>query len=167
MAKIGSWYIGVAAEAYCAGLFSRCEVNVSVQYGADQPEYDLAISKDDKMLKVSVKGSQDGAWGLTQSYLKDRNYHGAVDLWLARHSQKTIFCFVQFQNVGLLDHPRVYLATPGEIANHMKASACGRGDTVLYEEYTRGPRSSAPGYIERIPMAWCFSKDRLLALLSV
>ncbi len=46
------------------------------------------------MLKVSVKGSQDGSWGLTQSYLQDANYHGAVDAWLTKHSKEQ--CFVWF-----------------------------------------------------------------------
>jgi hypothetical protein len=45
--KTKSWHIAVAG----------CDV--SVQYGADQPEYDLIVAKGDRMLKVSVKGSQD------------------------------------------------------------------------------------------------------------
>jgi hypothetical protein len=61
--KISPWHIAVAAEAYAAGLFARCGLDVSVQYGADQPEYDLVVVRGDYMLKVSVKGSQDGSWG--------------------------------------------------------------------------------------------------------
>src|SRR5687767_8565259 len=91
------WHVGVAAEAYAAALFARCGLDVSVQYGANQPEYDLVITQGDKLLKVSVKGSKDGSWGLTQSYLKHANYHGAIDTWLARHKPRTIFCFVQFK----------------------------------------------------------------------
>src|SRR6266511_3200443 len=55
---VSSWHIGVAAEAYTAGLFARCGFDVSVQYGANQPEYDLVIVKDDKVLKISLKGSR-------------------------------------------------------------------------------------------------------------
>lgn len=56
-----SWHVAVAAEAFAAALFARCGVDVSVQYGANQPEYDLIVSQGERMLKVSVKGSQDGS----------------------------------------------------------------------------------------------------------
>jgi hypothetical protein len=57
-------------------------------YGANQPEYDLMITDGDRLLKVSVKGSTDGGWGLTQTQLAklgNVNYHGAVDAWLLRN----------------------------------------------------------------------------------
>jgi hypothetical protein len=69
--RISSFQIAVAAEAFAAGLFARCGLDVSVQYGANQPEYDLIVAKAERMLKVSVKGSQDGSWGLTMSHLKE------------------------------------------------------------------------------------------------
>ena len=49
------------------------------------------------MLKISVKGSQDGGWGLTQSYKKGCDYHEAIRKWLGSHHKKTIFCLVQFK----------------------------------------------------------------------
>lgn len=67
---ISSWHVGVAAEAFAAALFARYGYYVSVQYGANQPEYDLITESQGKMLKISVKGSQDGSWGLTQSFKK-------------------------------------------------------------------------------------------------
>ena len=70
MKSISSWHVGVAAEAYAAAVFARYGYDVSVQYGANQPEYDLISVCGDKMLKISVKGSQDGGWGLTQNYKK-------------------------------------------------------------------------------------------------
>ena len=70
MKTISSWHVGVAAEAYTAAVFARYGYDVSVQYGANQPEYDLIAVSGDKMLKISVKGSQDGSWGLTQGYKK-------------------------------------------------------------------------------------------------
>ena len=70
MGKMTSWHVGVAAEAFVAAQFARMRYDVSVQYGANQPEYDLIAVSGDKMLKISVKGSQDGGWGLTQSYKK-------------------------------------------------------------------------------------------------
>ncbi len=69
---------------------ARLGYDISVQYGANQPEYDLAIIKGDRLIKVSVKGSKDGGWGLTQSNLTKAdsenentkaNYHGAIDIW--------------------------------------------------------------------------------------
>lgn len=82
------WHVGVAAEAFAAAQFARYTYDVSVQYGANQPEYDLIAVSGDKMLKISVKGSQDGSWGLTQSFKKGRNYHEAVQEWLNRHYKK-------------------------------------------------------------------------------
>jgi len=67
-----SWHVAVAAEATAAALFARCGYDVSVQYGANQPEYDLIVAKGEELLKVSVKGSQDGSWGLCQGYLKPK-----------------------------------------------------------------------------------------------
>jgi len=64
-----SWQVATAAEAFAAGQFARCGWDVSGQYGANQPEYDLVAVDGDLMLKVSVKGSQDGSWGLTQSFI--------------------------------------------------------------------------------------------------
>jgi Holliday junction resolvase-like predicted endonuclease len=61
--KPTSWHIGVAAEAFAAAQFARLGYNVSVQYGANQPEYDLIVVRKDHMMKVSVKGSQDWGWG--------------------------------------------------------------------------------------------------------
>lgn len=92
-----SWHVSVAAEAIAAALFARCGCDVSVQYGANQPEYDLMVAKDEHLLKVSVKGSKDGGWGLCQSYLtkKKADYHAAIDRWLARHRRGSLFRTVQ------------------------------------------------------------------------
>ena len=156
-----SWQVSVAAEAFAAGQFARFGWDVSVQYGANQPEYDLVAVNGDKMLKVSVKGSKAGGWGLTQSFLQEANYHGAVDTWLARHSKSTIFCLVEFKNVAPDALPRMYLATPFEIAAWLKAAAAGRGDTILYEEHVWSSRARATGTIDRIPASWKFTEDRL------
>jgi len=166
LAPFSSWHVGVAAEAFAAGLFARCGLDVSVQYGADQPEYDLIIARGDKMLKVSVKGSKDGSWGLTQSYLKQANYHGAVDAWLKRHKPRTIFCFVQFKGVAEDQMPRTYLATPKDVASRLLATAKGRGDTILYEKHTWGPKAVGAGSIEQIPEQWKFSLARVEELLD-
>ena len=134
MKKVSSWHIGVAGEAFAAAQFARYGIDVSVQYGANQPEYDLIATKGDKMLKVSVKGSQDG--------------------------KKTIFCLVQFQNVADDQLPRMYLATPAEIAQALHDSRSGLGETVLRENHVWGERASAAGTIDRLPEEWLFTKER-------
>ena len=164
--KVSGWHIAVAAEAYAAGLFARCGVDVSVQYGANQPEYDLIVAKGDRLMKVSVKGSQDGSWGLTQSFVKQANYHAAIDTWRQRHSAKTVFCLVQFKNVALDQLPRVYLATTEEIAQRLRETASGRGDSILYETHLWGSRAHAAGTEEVIPAHWRFSRERVEALLQ-
>lgn len=166
--EISSWHVGVAAEAIAAGLFARCNFDVSVQYGANQPEYDLIIVKGDKLLKVSVKGSQDGGWGLTQSHLRHGDYLGAIDQWHAKHKPKTIFCFVQFKGVPLDGMPRVYVATPAEVANRLKTTCAGVGSTILYENYTWTARANAKyaNTTEIIPPTWKFTKQRVESLFD-
>lgn len=159
--EISPWHVGVAAEAYAAALFARYGYDVSVQYGANQPEYDLIAVSGDKILKISVKGSQDGSWGLTQSYKKDCDYHEAIAKWLDAHHKKTIFCLVQFKNTAPNEMPRFYLASPKEIADRMNATAGGRGDTILYEDHTWSARAAGHGTTDRIPDDWIISSERL------
>jgi hypothetical protein len=45
--------VSVAAESFTAALFAWAGFDISVQYGANQPEYDLVVVKGDKMRKVS------------------------------------------------------------------------------------------------------------------
>ena len=166
--RIKPFHVGIAAEAFVAAQFARCGYNVLVQYGANQPEYDLVVVKikDGKSMNVSVKGSQDGAWGLTQSFLKNADYHGAVDKWLEKHHKKTVFAFVQFLDVPLYEMPRLYLAFPKEIAAVLKSSAKDRGDTILYEEKKRGARAYGSGTIDKIPDEWKFSRERIEEILD-
>jgi hypothetical protein len=165
--RISSFHVGIAAEAFAAALFARCGCDVSVQYGANQPEYDLAVIRGEQMLKVSVKGSQDGSWGLTQSHLANADYQGAIDLWRKKHKPRTVFCLVQFHGIDLLQMPRVYLATPSEIASHMKLSAAGRGDTILQEKKAWGPRAHAAGTTDEIPDQWRFSIPTLERIMKI
>lgn len=160
MEKMTSWHVGVAAEAFAAAQFARFRYDVSVQYGANQPEYDLIAVSGEKMLKISVKGSQDGGWGLTQSYKKGCDYHEAIQKWLNSHHKKTIFCLVQFKGVEDYEMPRMYLASPEEIADIMNASAGGRGETVLREYHQWGPRAAGSGTVDRIPDEWKFTAER-------
>ncbi len=163
-----AWHVGVAAEAVAASLFARCGLDVSVQYGANQPEYDLIVAREQKLLKVSVKGSKDGAWGLTQGFLKEgkANYHEAIDEWLQCHKPRTALCFVQFKGVAVSEMPRVYLATPSEVAERLHATTKGAGSTMLYERHVWGPRARGAGTVEEIPEGWRFSMERVEVLLA-
>jgi hypothetical protein len=161
-----SWHVATAAEAVAAAQFTRLGFNVAVQYGANQPEYDLMIAYDDEMLKISVKGSADGAWGLTQSRLSNANYHAAAEEWFALHKPHTILCFVQFAGVEFDAMPRIYLARPYEVMARLKDAAGGRGDTVLFENHTRGPRAKGAGNTERIPDSWRLSIDRIAEVMK-
>jgi Holliday junction resolvase-like predicted endonuclease len=160
------WQVATAAEAFSAAQFARCGWDVSVQYGANQPEYDLVAVDGDRVLKVSVKGSKDGSWGLTQSLLKEANYHAAADAWLAKHTSKTIFCFVQFKGAAIDSLPRMYLATPLEVCERLKASAAGRGDTILHERHAWGPKAHGAGTVDEIPAGWKFTEQRLEQLAN-
>ena len=157
---MNSWHVGVAAEAFAAAQFARCGYDVSVQYGANQPEYDLIAVSGDHILKISVKGSQDGSWGLTQSYKKGRSYQETTQKWLDSHHNKTIFCLVQFSDTKIDEMPRIYLASPKEIADRLNASAGGRGETILYENHTWGPRAAGYGTTDKVPDEWKFSRYR-------
>jgi Holliday junction resolvase-like predicted endonuclease len=161
-----SWQVATAAEAFAAAQFARCGWDVSVQYGANQPEYDLVAVDGDRVLKVSVKGSKDGGWGLTQSHIANADYHGAADAWLAKHSKKTVFCLVQFKGVPATELPRMYLASPKEIASWLKAAAAGRGDTILYERHVWSERAQAAGTTDLIPDKWRFTEARLEEVVS-
>ena len=156
-----SWQVATAAEAFAAAQFARCGWDISVQYGANQPEYDLVAVDGDRMLKVSVKGSKDGGWGLTQSHISNADYQAAADAWLAKHYRKTVFCLVQFKGVPVTELPRMYLAAPSEIAQWLKAAAAGRGDTILYERHAWTSRARAAGTIDLIPERWRFTEARL------
>ena len=160
MEKMTSWHVGVAAEAFAAAQLARFRYDVSVQYGANQPEYDLMVDSGEKTLKISVKGSQDGSWGLTQSYKKGCDYHEAIQKWLSGHHKKTIYCFVQFKGTEDYEMPRMYLAAPEEVAEVMDRSAGGRGDTILYEYHKWGPRAAGSGTVDRIPDEWKFTAER-------
>lgn len=160
MGEMTSWHVGIAAEAFVAAQFAKLSYDVSVQYGANQPEYDLIAVSGEKMLKISVKGSQSGRWGLAQNFKEGRSYHEAIQEWLNCHHKRTIFCLVQFKDTGEFEMPRMYLATPEEIAEVLRKEAGGRGATILYENHEWGPRASAYGTMDKLPEEWRFTEAR-------
>jgi hypothetical protein len=165
MERLKPFHVGVAAEAFAAALFAQASCDVSVQYGANQPEYDLLISKGDRHLKISVKGSQDGGWGLCQSFKRGATYQEAADRWASSQSQKVVYCLVQLWGVELGQAPRVYLATVREVAEQMKAARNGHGQTILYENYQYS-KGLGVGCNDKLPETWKFSQSRVDQLLQ-
>ncbi len=165
--NVSSFHIGVSAEAFVAAQFARYGIDISVQYGANQPEYDLIAHKNDSLMKISVKGSQDGSWALTQKYLKDCDYHRAIDDWLKAHGKKTVFCLVQFKDTKENEMPRLYLATPKEIAEVLHSERNGHGDTILYENHEWTNKSVGAGTVDTIPDEWILTEERVKCFLEM
>ncbi len=164
-----SWQVATAGEAFAAAQFARCGWDVSVQYGANQPEYDLVVVDGTRFLKVSVKASKKGEWGLAQSQMRkgQADYQGAINDWQLKHTNGTIFCFVQFAGTSLNELPRLYLATPEEVGQRLRSTAGGRGDTILYERKVWTVRAKSAGTTDEIPQNWKFSEERINELVGM
>ncbi len=155
-----SYQVAVAAEAFAASVLAQAGCDVSIQYGANQPGHDLVATRGRRALKVSVKGSQDGGWGLIQAYKRGRTYSEAADSWCADQDPDVVFCLVQFEGVAIGGAPRCYFAWPREIADHLKSSRAGHGHTILYEDYTQ-KRGVGVGFTNKLPASWIASARRI------
>jgi hypothetical protein len=165
--RLRSYHVAVAAEAYAAALFAQAGCDVSIQYGANQPGYDLIVSRGKGMRKVSVKGSQDGGWGLIQSFkTKDRTYHEAIDAWVEDHEDPSVlYCLVQFGGVAFGEMPRAYLALCSEMRDYLRASCGGHGYTSLRERYSWS-RGKAVGTTDEIPRDWRITESRIAQFVT-
>ena len=150
----------IAAESFAACLLARAGYDVLVQYGANQPDYDLVAVKGKRMLPISVKGSQDGGWMLAVKYKKEGvSYLEAIDRWLAAQRDDVIFFFVQFGQVPIDGVPRAYIARASEVAAQLKTHRNGGGYGSLQEHRRRfSPGSS---FSEKTPTSWHFSVERI------
>lgn len=150
----------IAAESFTASLLAQAGYDVLVQYGANQPHYDLVAVKDKRILLVSVKGSQDGGWMLASRYVKEGvNYHQAIDQWLTAQRDDIVFVLVQFQGVSIGQAPRVYVARPIEIAEQLRSHRNGKGHGALQEDLRRNHPKS--GYTDHTPKPSLFSHERI------
>jgi len=162
-AKMTHHQVEVAGEAYAACVFSQAGFDVLVQYGADQPLYDLVVIRDSSALRISVKSSQHPAWGLIQRYKAGRSYEEAADAWLHKQDEQVLYCLVTFAGVDVGQCPRCYLATAREIAEHMKTAKCKT--TTLSEDHL--PKKGAgKGQRFSIPSEWKFSRARIESFLQ-
>ena len=154
------YQVNVAAEGFTAFAMSQAGYDVAMQFGTTQPDWDILAIKGQRTLKLQVKGSQDGGWGLFQSYLQNVDYHGALDTWWTKQLSDIVYVFVQFKNIPVGASPRCYIARPSEILAHMKTTRGGHADTALHENhlYRRG---IGAGHSDIIPASWLFTQKRI------
>ena len=172
-AKSQSWPIAVAASGIAAAQFARCGFDVMTQAGPDKPWYDMVVTKAGNLLKVGVKASDNGCWHLAESYLlravhanaKKPDIPHAIRMWLDTHGERTLYCLVQFEGVSLNQFPRIYLATPAEIARRMREIVDRKGQPVLYEQYDWTSTETGFTAIEALPSSWLLSMDRINEVL--
>lgn len=158
------YHVSVAAEAYAAASFARAGYEVSVQYGANQPGYDLVAVKRERMLKVSVKGSTDGGWVVHARYKeKGVSYRDALDRWHRSQPEDVVMFYVQFSEVQFGAMPRCYVARANEVYRHMLTTRGGHISGCLLESYTYR-RGLGKGSSEQIPASWSLSEARLEAV---
>jgi hypothetical protein len=150
----------IAAESYSASLLAQTGYDVLVQYGANQPHYDLVAVKDSRILLLSVKGSQAGGWALAVSYKNSsRSYHQAIDAWHHAPRPDVVFILVEFLGIPLGIAPRVYVSRPAEMATHMKTQCNGNGHGSLAEDWLRDhPKANRS---DIIPKSWLFTSHRI------
>ena len=154
------YQVNVAAEAFVAVALSQAGYDVAMQYGTTQPDWDILATKGLRTLKLQVKGSQDGGWGLFQGYKKDTDYFGALDAWAADQLDDIVYVFVQFSNVAVGASPRCYVARPSEIVRHMRTTRGGHAYTSLRENYLYAKGIGA-GHTDIIPISWAITQTRL------
>jgi hypothetical protein len=156
----------VAAEAFAAGVFAHAGYSVFVQYGANQPGYDLVIcdDKDDgHTMRVNVKGSTNGGWLLANKN-KDGTWEKALEEWSV-HNQSFAFCLVQFQEVDVGKLPNIYLATGAEIGAELRSHWFGELSLSLWVEYSP-KKGKHKGKTLRIPENWLMTEERIMSLMS-
>jgi hypothetical protein len=155
-----SYQVSVAAESFAAGLLAHAGYQVLVQYGANQPLYDLVAVKERRILKVSVKGTQLAGWQLTGGFKKGRSYSEAVDVWVQKHGRDLVFLFVQFLAVPLGTMPEVFVARAHMVAAHLKRAKRGHGDTTLRWKHI-WKSGLAEGCTDTMPETWKFTQERI------
>ncbi|UWZ85978.1 PDDEXK-like family protein [Occallatibacter riparius] len=172
ISKPASWPMSVGAEGIAAAQFARCGFDVLVQAGRDKPWYDLVVTKAGNLLKVSVKASDNGEWALTNGFVRRvAETNGmridclsAIDMWRAGYGSRTVVCLVQFEGAAIHELPRVYLASPEEIAANMREVVARTGRCTLLEMY-EWTAANGQRVVEMLPEKWHFSQDRVQEML--
>ncbi len=160
-----SYQVEIAAESLVASLLSQAGYDVSVQYGTNQPGYDLVAVKPGRKLLVSVKGTQEAGWIFSAGFLTKGKggtdkYHKAADAWLQKHGPDLVFAYVQFLGVTIGQMPEVYVARAHEVAAHVRTGKRGTGDTTLRWKHT-WKSGMAEGITDTVPENWTFTQKRI------
>lgn len=150
--------VSVAAESFAAGVFAHAGYSVFVQYGANQPGYDLVVSNDTKAIHVSVKGNSIGGWMLTSKNAAG-TYASALQEWTAAN-RTFVFCFVSFTNLEVGQMPRMYIADGNEVGEFLKTHGFGEIALSLVEHKapTRGPNK---GKTMQVNPDWLMTQKRI------
>jgi hypothetical protein len=131
-----------------------------MQYGTTQPDWDILATKGLRILKLQVKGSQDGGWGLFQNHIRNADYHGALDEWIQVQKPDVVYFLVQFSKVGVGEAPRCYIAKAAEMVAHMRTTRAGHAYTSLGEKYVWS-RGIGAGHTDMIPPSWVATQTRI------
>ncbi len=172
--KIDNNRVANAADGDVIARLSFLGFDVFTQRKSNLKRYDLlAVDDRDVSLKISVKGSTTGGWVIRTSIgTIDVNgktdYQYAINKWEQEQTQPGIvFCFVQYKDVGPDQRPRMYLATPKEVADQLRSQANGRGYGALREHHVYTARSQAGvGAVDKIPALWLFSRERVEQMIA-
>ncbi len=172
--KPPQWQIVLGASGIAAAQFARCGLDVTVVSGPERPWHDLVVTRSSNLFKVCVLASDDGRWDLTQAYQKRAaarggsvvECHRAIDMWLDKHDARVVCCLVQFFGVSIDQLPRIYLATPYEIAQKLREALNRVGEAVLWEERNWVSDGDDSRIVEKLPADWLFSPERVRQLLT-
>ena len=173
-AKPPQWQIALGASGIAAAQFARCGLDVTVLSGPERPWHDLVVTRSGNLFKVCVFASDDGSWDLTQAYQKRAatlggsmaECHRAIDMWLDKHDARMVCCLVQFLGVTIDQLPRIYLATPFEIAQKLREALNRAGEAILWEERKWVSDGDDSRIVEKLPAEWLFSSERARRLLT-
>lgn len=162
--------LSVAAEAIAAAQFALFGFDVLEQAGQARFSYDLGVANSGGMMKVTVHGDLGGFWTLVEPYMEHTrpslaDRHRAIGLWLQNQSAHKVYCLVQFESADLTRMPRMYLASPQEIADRLHQAAERLTDSGFFE-HGDATDPEWPRTREGMPASWRFSKSRIEELMD-
>jgi hypothetical protein len=168
--KLSSSQISVAAEAFATAQFALAGFEMLEQVRRARFYFDLVVARSGGMMKISVYASFNGFWDLVDRYLdasKQTNasaadYHHAISAWLGNQSLRATCCLVQFEPADLHRMPRLYLASPGEVAAHLhdKIDQLSNNELGLIG-------MDIVHRLEGLPVSWRFSQARIAELMEL
>jgi len=151
--------VSVAAESFATASFARGGYDVFVQYGPNQPGYDLLVSNKRKVLHVSVKGSMDPKGWIISTKKKGKSYKESLNEWY-ENNKDFLFYLVLFKNNEITSMPEMYLTSTKELYNHLSKGFFGSISLTLYCDYC--PRQGKnKGKAQSLPSDWIVSRKRI------